>query len=137
LDDDTRAVLDANERFYRAFRERDIETLESLWSRVHPVAVIHPGWPALHGRSAVMESWRDIVAGPAPPDIQCDSAHAVVIGGAAFVTCVESLADGALVATNLFVREENGSGVAWRMVHHQAGPAPPALRSAAPDSTVH
>lgn len=49
-------VLAANEAFYTAFTNRDYPQLEALWAREHEVAVIHPGWPPLFGRSAVLES---------------------------------------------------------------------------------
>ncbi len=113
-------VLAANQAFYDAFRARDLAKMDRLWARSQDVAVIHPGWAALHGRDEVMDSWRGIIEGPAPPEIACDEPHAYVIGGAAFVICTEHLPDGDLVATNVFAREDGQ----WRLVHHQAGPAP-------------
>ena len=76
-------VLAANAAFYEAFRARDVALLEELWATAHPVAVIHPGWPALYGREEVLDSWRRILEGPAPPDISCTDARAVVLGSAA------------------------------------------------------
>ncbi len=113
-------VLAANQAFYDAFRAKDLAKMDRLWARNRDVAVIHPGWAALHGRDAVMESWRGIIEGPAPPEIACDEPHAYVIGGAAFVICTEHLPDEDLVATNVFAHEDGQ----WRLVHHQAGPAP-------------
>ena len=117
-------VLAANAAFYEAFRARDVALLEELWAKAHPVAVIHPGWPALHGRDEVLDSWRRILEGPAPPDISCTDARAVVLGSAAFVVCTERLEGGSMVATNVFAREDG----AWKVVHHQAGPVPPPQR---------
>ncbi len=114
------AVLAANQAFYDAFRERRADALDRLWAREFEVAVIHPGWPVLYGRDAVMESWRSILEGPSPPEILCDDARAHVHGGMAFVVCTEHLTEGDLVATNVFVRE----GDAWKLAHHHAGPAP-------------
>jgi ketosteroid isomerase-like protein len=128
---DERAVLAANQRFYDAFAERSFEKLEALMSLEHPVAVVHPGWPALLGREAVLDSWRRILGGPSPPDIRCSQARAHVIGDAAYVICTEHLPDGDLVATNFYVREGDG----WRMLHHQAGPTPVAAPDA--DGTRH
>lgn len=124
-------VLAANAAFYEAFDARDVPRMEELWAKAHPVAVIHPGWPALHGRDEVLDSWRGILEGPAPPDISCEDARAVILGSAAFVVCTELLSGGSLVATNVFAREDG----AWRIVHHQAGPAPPPEN--APAETVH
>ena len=118
--DDEREVLAANEAFYEAFAAHDVARMGELWAKRLPVVVIHPGWPALHGREAVLDSRAGILEGPEPPAISCSDATAVVLGSAAFVVCTEQLPTGELVATNVFARE----GGAWRIVHHQAGPAP-------------
>lgn len=127
-----RAVLEANEAFYAAFRSNDAAAMDAVWARSHESAVIHPGWPELHGRAAVMQSWRDIMEGAGAPHVQCGGARPYVLGDAAFVICREHLPDGDLVATNVFYLEAG----AWRMVHHQAGPVPPLPLGPAPD-VVH
>jgi hypothetical protein len=113
------AVLFANEAFYRAFADRDIALMEALWAG-DPVACIHPGWPALTGRRAVMESWRRILANDRAPAITCRAADAFVMGDGAFVICYEEIEGSVLVATNVFRRD----GRRWLLVHHQAGPSP-------------
>jgi hypothetical protein len=65
-----------------------------------------------------MASWRGILRGPGAPTIACTDATCHVLGESAFVVCIERLEAGALVATNVFVREDG----AWRLVHHHAGP---------------
>jgi ketosteroid isomerase-like protein len=111
-------VLDANSAFYRAFAGRDLEAMDAVWASDAPVACVHPGWDALRGRDAVMESWRAILSGPHSPEIGCSHAFAQVIGETALVICREHVAGGELVATNVFVREDGG----WKLVHHQASP---------------
>lgn len=118
--DDPAPVLAANAAFYAAFAAGDVAAVEACWSRSPDVAVIHPGWPAVHGRDAVIESFRQIFDGESPPNIECAEAAVYVSGAFAFVICTEHLEGGDLVATNLFVLE----GDAWKMVHHQAGPQP-------------
>jgi len=112
------AVLAANEAFYRAFSTRDAARMDRIWSQRMPVACIHPGWPTLIGRDAVMQSWHQILKGPDAPAIRCQDEHVVVLGTSAYLTCVEVIDTTYLAATNLFVRE---SGV-WHLVLHQAGP---------------
>ena len=112
------ALLRTNAAFYRAFAERDIEAMDELWAHATPVACIHPGWPALHGREDVMASWRAILLGGEAPDIRCEQSVALLIGETGIVTCVERIGDDALVATNVFAREHG----LWQIVHHQAGP---------------
>ena len=111
-------VLAANAAFYRAFADRDVDAMDALWAQDARVACVHPGWQALHGRDAVMDSWRSILDSPDAPEIACSNASVHASGDTAFVVCVESLEGGRLVATNVFVREAGE----WRMVHHHAGP---------------
>jgi ketosteroid isomerase-like protein len=115
---ETDAVLSANLEFYSAFAARDFAAMDALWARRLPIACIHPGWVALRGRAAVMQSWRDILANPEAPRLMCHDERAEIYGEVALVTCEEDLSTSTLVATNIFAKED---GV-WRMVHHQAGP---------------
>ena len=112
------AVVAANREFYRAFGRRDADAIDRLWSRLQPVACIHPGWDALTDRGAVMRSWRQIVESPSAPNIVCKNETAFVMGDTAFVVCHEVLSEGILAATNIFAREDDG----WKLVHHQASP---------------
>ncbi len=112
------AVMFANEAFYRAFTDRDIELMDQVWARDFPVACIHPGWPVLEGRQSVMDSWAGILQSANSPRIECREAEAYLRGEMAFVICYEEIGGQYLIATNIFVRE-NGP---WRLVHHQAGP---------------
>ena len=57
---DEAEVLFANDAFYNAFISRDIVALETVWATNAQVVCIHPGWPPLYGREAVMRSWTDI-----------------------------------------------------------------------------
>jgi hypothetical protein len=114
--DPSDAVLDANTDFYIAFARGDSTAMDALWASAAEVTCIHPGWQALIGREAVMESWVAILA--SPPAVRCVGARAFVYGTNAHVICYEGLGDGMLVATNLFVLENE----VWRMIHHQAGP---------------
>jgi ketosteroid isomerase-like protein len=115
---ETDAALSANLDFYQAFTSRDFAAMNALWSRGSPVLCIHPGWPALNGRDAVMQSWRNILAHPQPTRVMVHDDQAFLYGDFAVVICEEELAEGHLVATNIFVKE----GGRWRMVHHQASP---------------
>lgn len=114
---DSDAVLFANEAFYLAFAQADLTAMTEVWADADAISCIHPGWDALHGRDAVLESWSRILAGGAPA-IRCIGARAYVAGEAAHVICYEEIDGNYLIATNLFVRD----GRRWRMVHHQAGP---------------
>lgn len=112
------AVLAANLSFYAAFAERDVEAMDRIWSRSVPVSCIHPGWAALTGREAVLESWREILGNPEAPQVECHDEEVVFAGTMAVVLCEEALPASTMAATNLFVREDGD----WRLVHHQASP---------------
>lgn len=115
---DIDAVLQANLDFYRAFNERNGKAMEELWSSAAPVLCIHPGWNALAGRDAVIQSWHAILANPEAPGVMVHDDRAFLYGDFAIVQCEEELESGHLVATNMFVRESG----AWKMIHHQASP---------------
>ena len=114
---DREAVLFANEAFYRAFADRDLTAMAEVWSERSAVVCIHPGWPPVQGREAVLSSWQGILGNPDSPQIQCRAAEAYISGAMAFVVCYEEIQGQYLIATNVFVRE----GGPWRMVHHHAG----------------
>jgi len=129
---DEKAVLAANNDFYRAFSRQDLKSMQDLWSATRNIAVLHPGWPPLIGRNAVLSSWKRILAGGMSPNISCIDARANMLGDTAVVICTELLAEGELVATNIFVREDGR----WLMIHHQAGPLP-ALSGPADNDALH
>ncbi len=115
--DDSDAVLAANLEFYRAFTTRDVAAMDALWARHAPVACVHPGWPALTDREAVIESWRGILSNSDSPRIACYDERVFLYGDTALVICEEELGGGTLIASNWFVREEGE----WRLAHHHAG----------------
>ena len=113
------AVLLANEAFYAAFAKGDSGAMEEIWSSTADITCIHPGWPALNGRHAVIDSWRSILQSQSPLIAVAD-AEARIIGDMAYVICNEHLEPGTLIATNIFVYEDES----WKMIHHQAGITP-------------
>jgi SnoaL-like domain len=110
-------VLAANQAFYDAFIRGDLAAIDALWAQRAPVACIHPGWDALHGREDVMASWRAILSGEETPTIRCARPSAYLLGESAYVVCSEVLGGAELVATNVFCLEDGE----WRLVLHQAG----------------
>ncbi|HEX7836577.1 MAG TPA: nuclear transport factor 2 family protein [Kofleriaceae bacterium] len=126
------AILAANEAFYDAFRREDPIAMNEIWARRAPVGCIHPGWDALFGRDRVMASWRAIMENGAFP-IRCVGPRVQRFGDTALVICEEHLGGGRLIATNVFVREDER----WRMVHHHAGPIAAGEQDAEPLADPH
>ena len=113
-------VLFANEAYYAAFQSGNYETMETLWARSVPVTCIHPGANNLLGWELVMESWKSILTNDDLVNMEIVNPKANVYGEVAVVVCYEVFQEVTLVATNIFVKEENH----WKMVHHQAGGSP-------------
>ncbi len=111
------AVLFANEAFYRAFADRDMDAMAEAWAENTAVSCIHPGWGLLEGRDEVLQSWQAILTNPGAPVIQCLAARVHLRDEMAYVICYEEIEGNYLIATNIFVHE----GRRWRLIHHQAG----------------
>lgn len=118
--DEKQKVLAANEAFYAAFRAADIDAMEALWSKRRKVSVYHPNWPGIETRDAVMESWYRILVVGDPPQVIVFDPTVIMSKKTAMVVCREDLGGTPLIATNIFVLEDD----AWHMTHHQASRLP-------------
>ena len=111
-------LLFANETFYVAFSERDIQQMRSLWRKSDDILCIHPGWGALRGYNDVLESWTLILGAPEKTKITPINPIATIAGAVGSVVCLEQIENNYLIATNLFLFEDKS----WLMIHHHAGP---------------
>jgi ketosteroid isomerase-like protein len=57
---DKTAILAANAVYYRAFATADFAAMSRIWTEDN-ASCVHPGWPALVGRQAILESYREIL----------------------------------------------------------------------------
>jgi hypothetical protein len=114
-DDDD--ILAAHAAYYRAFTEGDFAAMSRIWAEDN-VSCIHPGWPVLIGRQAILDSYREILRNPNQDRIEPRNETVLTGADEARVICVEFVGGAALAATNLFRRIDG----AWRMTHHQASP---------------
>jgi ketosteroid isomerase-like protein len=114
-DDD--AILAANAAYYHAFVAGDFDKMSGIWAE-DDVSCVHPGWPVLIGRQAILESYRSILRNPHQEPIQPHNATPMISGDDGRVFCIEIVGGMALAATNWFRRIDG----AWRMIHHQASP---------------
>ena len=96
--------------------------MEALWAH-EGVACVHPGWPALIGRKAVIGSYRDIFRNPSQEAVTARDPKILIVENEGRVYCVEEVGGGLLLATNWFRLIDDD----WRLLHHQASPlaAPP------------
>lgn len=114
-DDD--AILAANAAYYQAFGAGDFERMCGIWAE-EEVSCVHPGWPVLLGRDAILDSYRSILQNPHQEPIEPCNATVLITGDDGRVFCIELISGMALAATNWFRRIDG----AWRMIHHQASP---------------
>jgi ketosteroid isomerase-like protein len=127
---DVDEVTAANTEFYAAIEAGDVERIQRLWADGDDVVCVHPGWPAVRGRSRVLRSWAVIMANTAYIQFFLTEAEIAVTGDVARVSCEHSLltritdADAGLgetarvVATNVFRRQPDG----WRLWSHHGSP---------------
>ncbi|MVF20100.1 DUF4440 domain-containing protein [Methylocaldum sp. BRCS4] len=127
---DATAVLFANEAFYHAFSQRDLDAMERLWAREWPVLCIHPGWPVLTEHAAIIESWRRIFQNPATGTVTPHYARAFVYGTVATVVCYEEIQGALLVANNTFAIERDEIRIVHHHASHCANPPPPESKAA-------
>lgn len=120
---DKSAILAANAAFYAAFATGDADDMARVWAEDDNISCIHPGWPAIVGRLAVLGSWRDILTSAGRPHVTCHEPFAIVTGGSGCVLCIELTGSVALAASNHF-RFLDG---VWRLSHHQASLIAPDL----------
>ncbi len=109
-------ILAANTAFYAAFAAGDAAAMAQVWADDDTVSCIHPGWPAIAGRAAVLGSWRDILRNSDRPHVVCREPHPLITGDHGRVLCVEVVGSIILAASNQFRRIDG----TWRLVHHQS-----------------
>jgi len=110
-------ILAANALYYSAFSSGDFARMSELWAD-EDVSCVHPGWPILIGRQAVLESYKNILRNPMQETIVVREEVAIVSARDGRVCCVEMAGDMPLATTNWFRRIHG----LWRMIHHQASP---------------
>jgi uncharacterized protein (TIGR02246 family) len=122
------AVAEANDVFYRALSNGDLESMGELWFPADWAECVHPGGVVLRGWDAIRESWRLIFGNGTSLAVSITEVRVRMLGDVAWVSCLERVAtaDAEQIhtslaqATNLFVRHDGR----WRLVVHHASPVP-------------
>jgi ketosteroid isomerase-like protein len=122
IDPEIGEVLAANQAFYDAHEERDIDAMRAVWEHSDRVVCTHPGWPMLRTWALVEDSWRRILGGPGRNQFILTNEAVTIQGDVAVVTLDENLVDaggtGTVAATNVYARSADG----WRLVVHHGSP---------------
>jgi ketosteroid isomerase-like protein len=135
LKTDDAEVLSANQAFYEALRELNLEKMIAQWWHEDWVSCLHPGWELLMGWEEVHDSWRNIFRSTDQMRIIVSRAVVHVHGDVAWVSCIESVTStheegfetAVVEATNIFVRRHGE----WRMAHHHSSLLPDQVPSGA------
>ena len=138
--DPTTSVLAANQAFYTALSLADFALMQRLWLDSDDAVCLHPGWPALHGAQAILQSWREIFANQGPLHVWPSDVELRLYGQTAELNCLENIdmskVRGAGIiqtrATNIFRQAAED----WKLLEHHALPLPDGgLRPLAPFTT--
>ena len=119
------SLLEANAAYYHAFEALDGIAMAELWEESERLFCVHPGWHALRGRRAVMESWQGIMANTSAIRFTLSGVECSVSGEMGVVTQHENIVTtagkekhtAAAVSTNLFAHY---GGAGWKLFHHHA-----------------
>ena len=112
--------------FYRAFEANDLEAMMAVWDDADDIVCIHPMGPTLNGRSAVIDSWRDILSGGVAMRFSLEMVQIYTADNFSIRLLNEhiDIASGnrvaPMAATNIFRLSAQG----WHMVSHHASPNP-------------
>jgi len=112
--------------FYRAFEANDLDAMMAVWDDADDIVCIHPMGPALNGRSAVIDSWREILSGGVAMRFSLEMVQIYNADNLSIHLLNEHIdvASGnrvaPMAATNIFRLGAHG----WRMVSHHASPNP-------------
>ncbi|MEE9213693.1 MAG: nuclear transport factor 2 family protein [Thermodesulfobacteriota bacterium] len=128
LEQEIKAVLDTNTKFYHALGTRDLELMDQIWVQDQRAGCVHPGWVMLKEWHAIRQSWENVFDPEDQVDIKLSNVEVDIKGDIAWVTCIQEMIyvkrDPIMAnisqSTNIF--ERSGSG--WLMVIHHASPIP-------------
>lgn len=121
-------LLGANASFYESLETFDLAAMKSLWYRGDGVRCVHPGWEAINGYEAIIESWNQVFRNTGWMRVTPTDVSTWRLGELGLVYCAENITAkhedevgvAVTMATNVFRQTEEG----WRMVLHHASPAP-------------
>ena len=121
-------LLGANASFYESLESFDLAKMKAIWYRGEGVRCVHPGWEAIHGYDAVIESWDQVFRNTGWMRVTPTDVSTWRVGELGLVYCAENITAkhddevgvAVTMATNVFRHTELG----WRMIVHHASPAP-------------
>jgi ketosteroid isomerase-like protein len=116
----------AEDAYYDAFDEHDIEKMMSVWAANDNIVCLLPMYPAIKGLPAIRQAFSQVLDPKGEFDVQVRHLHWIESADVAVHLVEEhintSAASGQKVyATNIYQKNADGS---WHMTMHQNSPVP-------------
>ena len=113
----------AEEAFYLAFQQSDIEMMMSVWSKGKDTSCIHPGGPRLEGLDMIRQSWEQIFSHEQGIQFEIKEKRVLLEKDIAIHHVIEAISvkgelQSEIIATNVYYKTQNG----WHMILHHASP---------------
>ncbi|HIP53501.1 MAG TPA: ketosteroid isomerase [Chromatiales bacterium] len=119
---------DAEDAFYDALEENDLERLMSVWEDSDDIACLLPMQPLQQGREPVRHAWKPLLKADTPIEVQIKHLHWIQNDTLAMHLVEEQISvqgqpqkQPPVYAVNAYRKGPDG----WRMVLHQNSPFPP------------
>lgn len=120
-----RRVEAANQAFYEAYRDRNIEAMSEVWIHSPHARCVHPVWELAVGWPDIRDSWEELFRSIEHADFQLEDVHIEVAGRIAWVNLLAyasvhtedgDVMSAASIATNVFELSEGE----WRLTLHHS-----------------
>ena len=131
---------EAENAFYTAFADGDLEAMMRVWLDSDTVICVHPVGPRISGQRAVRVSWNEIFRAGAGLRFRLgdvsrtqDALLSIHVLHEYITVPGESAERPPAVATNIYQLTKDG----WRMILHHASPVATPLHAEKPGSKLH
>ena len=118
---------DAEDAYYDAIDERNLEAMMAVWESSDEVLCLLPMMPAQRGRESIRQAWEPLLNERVSLDIQIKHLSWIETAGLAIHLIEERVKTAGetesqpVYATNIYRKSEHG----WHLLMHQNSPTPP------------
>ena len=121
-------LLGVNAAFYQSLDDFDLAAMKKVWFHGDGVRCIHPGWEAIQGYDAIIDSWDQVFRNTGWMRVTPTDVSTWRVGDMGLVYCAENITakseDGVGVAVTMATNVFRHTSEGWRMILHHASPAP-------------
>ncbi|MCU7922943.1 MAG: nuclear transport factor 2 family protein [Candidatus Thiodiazotropha sp. (ex Dulcina madagascariensis)] len=117
---------EAEDAYYDAIEERDLEAMLSVWEESEEILCLLPMMPAQRGMAGVRSVWEPLFQGDIALEIEIRHLHWIETADLAIHLVEEKVSTSAqpaapVYASNIYRKGAQG----WRLLMHQNSPTPP------------